>query len=43
MAIDSITMGFSCLLLVPGAIFMAKNKMVAMNAVKEAGLEAAPA
>lgn len=41
MAIDGITMGFSCLLLVPGGIFMAKNKMVASNAVTEAGLESA--
>ena len=39
MAYDAFTMGFSCLLLVPGVIFMAKNKAVAMNAVKEAGLE----
>ena len=39
MAIDSVTMGVSCLLLVPATLFMATNKKVAMNAVKEAGLE----
>ena len=39
MAIDGITMGFTCVLLLPGAIFMATNKKVAMNAVKEAGFE----
>ena len=39
MAIDQIAMGFACVLLVPGVLFMAKNKETAKNAVTEANLE----
>ena len=38
MAIDGVTLGFACLLSVPGMLHMANNKAIAMHALTEAGL-----